>query len=106
MTREMQKRSYASVKNPIPAMMIAVKWYHCVFAASSAPRTCNWPPAMSNFRELCYSIWKKSAKVVKEVRGLGHLYGNVVGIFQHMLFLYLSFIIGQNIYIYICRYII
>lgn len=32
----MQNRSYASVKKPIPAMMIAVKWYHCVFATSSA----------------------------------------------------------------------
>lgn len=39
MTGAMQKRSYASVKRPIPATMIALKWYHCIRAVSSDDNT-------------------------------------------------------------------
>jgi hypothetical protein len=38
-TTGMENRSYASVKKPMPAMTIAVKWYHCVLALSKDVRT-------------------------------------------------------------------
>lgn len=52
----MQKRSQASVKKPMPAITMAVTWYHCVRAESSASSTSN---AILNDVDLAcfYVVW-------------------------------------------------
>ena len=39
---EMENKSYASAKKPIPAMTIALAWYHCRPASSSASSAAAW----------------------------------------------------------------
>ncbi len=57
------------VKKPIPAMMMVVKWYHCVLALSSAPSTSNAPlvPIAMSLSLNVPSLWNHTKSALSRI---------------------------------------